>query len=542
MKVYFSLLFFLLGTSIFSYDRYALIIGTNYIGNSAKITELSLAESDAQYLKTKLETGGKYEVEMLLGNQVTKDNINKAFDSISKKAKKDDVVVIYFSGHGTYVNDSSAPNKMRNYLVCYTRPHLSDADLDKLLNKINSPNALLIMDACFSGGIAKKGQKTKGAAEIPIPDGKDGIIRQNQEDFYFQNKPVISSSDEDQTSIEVTGNINHGVFTYHFGKAIESADLNKDKVVTALEAFFQARQETIKTAKSFQHDQTPQISGNASGILLSGAFKPIPQPNPPPPPVIPPAPIPVPEPVVAPAPPEPVQPVVEPPLPAEPVSQPPVFGSLLIKTTIVKDKNFKGQGMESMDDRMMKMKSPNLSRSVKIYIDDNEYPATLKTVSSLDWGATSKNLKPIPGEIYQINLKDIPAGVRKVTIKADDYHEYVTSVGITAGQNTELEIQNSIKGTGSIRGRVFYKTLDNPIEKHQVYFPTIVSVDGKQKAITDKDGIFYFTNLKPGKYQMAPSFMENLKIDDTEIVVKEGNTTKVDIILNVKLPSTKTRY
>lgn len=123
-------------------------------------------------------------------------------------------------------------------------------------------------------GLTKKGKNTRGAAEIPIAQGNDGVVRQNAEDYFFQDKAVISSSDDDQTSIEVGGTINHGIFTYNFGNALEKGDLNKDSVVTALEAFFVAKEETVKMARQFNHEQTPQVSGNAAGIFLSGSPKP----------------------------------------------------------------------------------------------------------------------------------------------------------------------------------------------------------------------------------------------------------------------------
>ncbi|EMO02825.1 caspase domain protein, partial [Leptospira interrogans serovar Icterohaemorrhagiae str. Verdun HP] len=136
-------------------------------------------------------------------------------------------------------------------------------------NKI-SLRQCFIFDCCFSGGIAKKGKSTRGSADVPIPEGSNGTVKQDAEDFFFQDKAIISSADDNQTAIEVGGSINHGIFTYNFGRALGSADLNKDNVVTALEAFFKSKEETVQMAKKFQHEQVPQISGNASGIFLSG--------------------------------------------------------------------------------------------------------------------------------------------------------------------------------------------------------------------------------------------------------------------------------
>lgn len=72
--------------------------------------------------------------------------------------------------------------------------------------------------------------------------------------------------------------------------------------------------------------------------------------------------------------------------------------------------------------------------------------------------------------------------------------------------------------------------------------PTISSVTGIQKLNTDNEGNFWFTNLKPGDYEIKASFAEDLNLNNSMINVREGDVTKVDVILNVKMPSTKTKY
>jgi hypothetical protein len=89
---------------------------------------------------------------------------------------------------------------------------------------------------------------------------------------------------------------------------------------------------------------------------------------------------------------------------------------------------------------------------------------------------------------------------------------------------------------------VFYKTLDNPVIKHPIYMPTLKSLNNNFKVLTDADGKFYFTNLVPGEYELKASFFENLDLNNAMIKVKEGEITKVQVILNVKLPLTKTKY
>jgi archaellum component FlaG (FlaF/FlaG flagellin family) len=568
----FVLLVNLFSNSLLSQDRYGLFIGTNYKGNQAKIPELNLCEADANFLREKvLKSGNFKDIKVLLGAQVTRDNVKNAMQAISKTAKKDDTVFIYFSGHGMYMKDAKAKNGMRNYLICFDRPHISDEELNDFLEDIKSEKTVLVMDCCYSGGIAKKGKNTRGAAEIPIAQGNDGVVRQNQEDYFFQNKAVISSSDSDQTSIEVGGTINHGIFTYNFGNALEKADLNNDKVVTALEAFFVSQSETVKMAKQFSHEQNPQISGNAAGIYLSGSPKPVTppsppanlevaQPLPPPPPntttnteqinttVInstTPTTVALPEPQTAPSNSTTIS--IPPVLNVEPPSPPAVTtGSILINTTVIRDSKYAGAANKSPYDilnRKSKQQSEASSnRNIKVLIDDKEYPVVLTANKSKVWGATSRNGQLIPGETYSIKIDKLPSGVHQIEVRADNYPVYKTAAAVIPKETATVEAVLSMEGFGAIQGRVFFKTLDNPIEKQPIYMPTVVSTNQIFKVTTDKDGYFFYTNLQPGKYEIRASFMEEMKLENSEIEVRPGEVTKVEIILNKKLSYTKTKY
>lgn len=534
-----SFLISFIGEGVFAQKKYALIIGSNYKGNQAGISELNLCEADASYIEKQISKIGDFDtVKVLLGKDVLKDNIKKEISNIAKSAKQDDTVFLYFAGHGFFQRDATAKNGMRNYLVCYDRPHLSDDELNEYLKEIKSPKTLFAFDCCFSGGIAKKGAKIRGNADIPIPADKDGVIKQDPEDFYFQGKAIISSSDDDQTSIELGGNVNHGVFTYHFGKAMENADLNGDKVVTALEAFFQTRDNVRQTASKVNHEQTPQISGNASGIFLKGTkddVQPPPKKEDPPNPPIPPSKDPENDPPKI----DPVKPVVTP-------DEPPVvisgdYGDLLIRTTIIADRGYALKDIYA-DDIMKKNSLKGVKRKVKVLISDKEYHSTVTTRKSEFWGNSTLGGSDKKGEIYDILVKQVPAGVHKIVVKADDYPEVQTTFAVIKNQKNMIELQNSMSGYGAIHGRVFYKTLDNPVIKHSIYMPTIKSVSGVKKIQTDEEGNFYFSNLIPGKYEIKATFAENLKLENSLIEVKEGQVSKVQVILNVIVPGTKTKY
>ncbi|TGK37938.1 caspase family protein [Leptospira andrefontaineae] len=528
---------FLFSTDVFAQKRLGLIFGSNYKGNKAGIPELNLCEADAKYLHDEIKRVGKFdEIKIVLGKDVTKDNIQKEIKALASKAKADDTVFLYFSGHGAFQRDEKAKNGMRNLIICYDRPHLSDDELNDYLEAIKSPKTVFVFDCCFSGGIAKKGKATRGSANVPIPEGSDGTVKQDSQDFFFQDKAIISSADDNQTAIEVGGTINHGIFTYNFGKALSSGDLNQDNVITALEAFFASKDETVNMAKKYDHEQVPQISGNASGIFLAGEKKP----DPPKPvePVKPPVnPTPIPD--VQPPKPEPETPVVT-------NEEPPVVptnlkGDLVIKTTIIQDRAYAVSDLPP-EIRITSGKKRVGNRSIRVLIDDKEVDKTITTESSNYWGATKRMGKLTAGATYTLTVKGVPAGVHKVTIQADDYPEVQKTQAVLPNKRNDLEVVTSMTGYGAIRGKVFYRTLDNPVINQPIFMPTVTSVTGINKLNTDQNGNFWFTNLKPGEYEIKATFAEDLNLNNADIKVREGEVTEVDIILNVKLPSTKTKY
>lgn len=101
------LLAYLIGVPVFGQNRYALFIGTNYKGNTAKIPELNLCEADATFLKEKIQKKGNFkDIKVLLGSMVTRDNVKNAITQLGKVVGKEDSVFLYFSGHGMYMKDS----------------------------------------------------------------------------------------------------------------------------------------------------------------------------------------------------------------------------------------------------------------------------------------------------------------------------------------------------------------------------------------------------------------------------------------------------
>lgn len=540
---------FLVGfTALSAEKRVAVVIGSNYQGNSGGIPPLELCERDATLLKETLQKNGRFDqVEVLLGRQVTAPNVEASLTKVARSVGPNDTVVMFFAGHGTYQRDEKAPNGLQNTIIMFDRPHISDDQLNDWLKKINTQKFLWIFDCCFSGGIVKKGRR--GMNDVPVKAGASGAVLQDQADnFYFQGKALIGSSDANETSIEIGGSINHGIFSYWFAKGIndKDADLNRDQVITALEAFEWSSRRITEMATKFNHKQHPQISGNASGIILSGeAAKPVPVPpkqDPKPPVVKPPPANEDPKPSPKPEPPTPTKPV-DPVTPDEPpVVEHDVRSSVDIYTTIFKSRKAGATSMNPID-RIRMSRVADETRNVRVLVSGKDYEATVKWLDRA--GLKSASGEDIPlgyysnyGRDYKnyvahIRLKEVPTGVHEIEIRADDYPVIKRRLGVEkdAGKN-KLMVVASLAGYGSIQGKVFHKTFEKPIKGQQIWMPTVSSPNIQPKMNSLSDGSFWFLNLPPDRYyQIKPSFLEANPVESRYLEVKANSVTKVDVVL-----------
>ncbi|MDH5721341.1 MAG: caspase family protein [Spirochaetia bacterium] len=511
--------------SSLSAEKYALVFGTNYQGESP-IDDLNLCEKDAKKMKEQIVKTGNFKsnnVRVFLGKDVTRNNLKKQFvDWLGTTVKKGDQVFVYFSGHGAFLRDPKAKNGMRNYLIMFFRPHVSDEELNEWLKDIKTKKAILIFDACYSGGFAKKGAQVRGSGNIPIPEGYDSVVLENVEDVYFQNKVVIGSSDDNETSIELSKPVEHGLFTYYFSEAILKADLNNDKIITAYEAFFKARNDTIKTAKKVKHNQHPQISGNASGFFFVGEPKPQPQAvavtssetaaaqvaqttvvESAPPPVVddskPPVEnAPVPQVTI----PEAEQEVNPPITHEEPVNLNNNYtGTLVLDTTYRYD--------------ITEGKEP------QVYLNEKKISGKVNWKKDKDWG-----------NVAVITFSKIPTGVHNISIKADRYPDKILKTGIEKDQTITERVVVSRNGRGSIEGHVWLGNFSNPVPNLMIFLKPI-RIPKQPMVKSDKEGAFAFKELKPGNYTVFVRGGVGVfsKPYDKEITVEENKVSKIEIVL-----------
>lgn len=148
-------------------DKWALIIGIGKF-EQPSVPSLRYAAKDAQDFRDFLVEKANFKpdhVRLLLNEKATRKQILSGFDKfLGRVARKDDLVVVYFSTHGS---PDTCDSRGRSYLISYDTDKedlyassipMSDIT-DLVRERINSDRVLLVMDTCFSGATTSGGSK-----------------------------------------------------------------------------------------------------------------------------------------------------------------------------------------------------------------------------------------------------------------------------------------------------------------------------------------------------------------------------------------------
>lgn len=252
--------------------RLALIVGVNQPRDESW-PELLHAQHDAEALASALSSqAGRFEVELLVTPEQTRlSEILKALDRLAAKNRSsDDIVVVYFSGHGSLSRERGG--ELQRYLVTSdtTRRDLPGTGfgVDLLRSRfeaLTSNKRALLLASCHSGtgksllpdDVAAELRGLKGVVPRPLAQVSSGVT-------------VLSASAFGQPAREDDG-LGHDIYTYFLLEALrQRVDRNGDGAVSVEEAHDYARERTYYFTGG---KQTPTAESAVVGIdpiILSG--------------------------------------------------------------------------------------------------------------------------------------------------------------------------------------------------------------------------------------------------------------------------------
>jgi len=254
-------------------DKYAVVVGVSrYKYAGAGLSDLRFADRDASAFRDFLLSpdGGSFPKEnilFLVNEDATAQNLRSALFTFLTRPRPQDLVVIYFAGHG-----APDPNDQRNlYLLTYdTKPDnmggtafLMSQLQDVFHLILKARRVITFTDSCHSFGIS-------GARYGVAQQGNNLINQYMQQYAKGEERAVVTASDVSQLSFESDKwGGGHGVFTFYLLQGLDgAADANKDGTVTAGELFGYIHD---RVAQDTGNQQTPvALPGMAENLPLSG--------------------------------------------------------------------------------------------------------------------------------------------------------------------------------------------------------------------------------------------------------------------------------
>ncbi len=128
------------------------------------LTNLQGPPRDVQAMRKMLLGYGfrRKHIHVLLNRQATKRKIQNALYRLRRRARSQDRVLIYYTGHGSRVvdRDGDEPDRCDETLLPYdanqrASTHIVDDWIARWLQGFRTRNVVLIIDSCFAGGITR---------------------------------------------------------------------------------------------------------------------------------------------------------------------------------------------------------------------------------------------------------------------------------------------------------------------------------------------------------------------------------------------------
>lgn len=257
---------------------HGVVIGINNY-KDPKIANLTYARADAEGVYEVLTNPdlGRFSPEnviLLLDEGATQRNIRTAIGTtLRRKADKDDLVYIYYAGHGSGEIDPKSQNEdgIEKYLVPV------DAELDNLFAtgiameeiqrffyRLESKQVIFFIDSCYSGEAGGRTFKN------PNYQKRAGLTSEFLDQLSGEGRLVVAACDVNEVSLE-TPRVQHGLFTYHLIEGLKGkADKDADGYVTLNELYNYIYEHVYRDSRLMGGSMHPVQKGAIRGqIYLS---------------------------------------------------------------------------------------------------------------------------------------------------------------------------------------------------------------------------------------------------------------------------------
>jgi Caspase domain/Bacterial Ig domain len=252
---------------------WAVVVGVN---RYSKVRPLKYAVNDARMFYSHLVEFSQIpreNVTLLLDQDATLTRIRSTLGThLKNKAGKEDMVIIFFAGHGATEKDVMSPDGdgLEKYLLPYDADPkdlyataMPMAEVSRIFSRIQSERLIFIADSCYSGA--------SGGRTIDVSG-----IRATISDAFLdrvaggKGRVIITASGANEVSAEYD-NIKQGVFTYYLVEGLNGkADRDKDGAITVDEVYQYVSEAVPRATNQEQH---PVKKGTVEGQLILSIAK-----------------------------------------------------------------------------------------------------------------------------------------------------------------------------------------------------------------------------------------------------------------------------
>lgn len=172
----------------------------------------------------------------LLDSEATIEAIRRELQALALKAKSDDTVIIYFSGHGANLGTPLVPASALVPVDCslsdVSNTVLLEEEFSSALSGIKVKRLVVFIDACHSGGAGSfKGLESNLAPNLGFSEKSLGRLAEGI------GRVIIASSRASETSLILPGASN-SLFTEHLVSALKgAAHTKKDGFIRVFDIF-----------------------------------------------------------------------------------------------------------------------------------------------------------------------------------------------------------------------------------------------------------------------------------------------------------------
>lgn len=228
-------------------NRYAILIANQDYPEDSGFAPLKCPLNDAQALRDVLNdpNHGDFAEVRILADMGRRDILVNLSEFLGR-AKKDDLVFIYFSGHGKLSARGdlflAAQNTRADNLLA---TGISARDVNELMHDSFVRKKALVLDCCYAGAFRNNFQNTRGG------------FQEKLDHFSRSSGTYVLMATDELSLAEEDPDTGYGVFTKHMVDGLRgAADANRDGIITLTELSNYVHARVVES-----HNQVPMEAG-----------------------------------------------------------------------------------------------------------------------------------------------------------------------------------------------------------------------------------------------------------------------------------------